>query len=52
MRDYNGIEGDSIERGGSYNKDATGLEVCNFSDVGGKVFDRKYLAMCSVPDNR
>jgi len=38
MRDYNGIVGDSIERGGSYNKEATGHEVCNFSNVRGTVF--------------
>ena len=38
MRDYNGIAGDSIERGGSYNKEATGHEVYNFSNVHGKVF--------------
>ncbi len=38
MRDYNGIKGDSIERGGSYNDDATGHEVCNFSIVRGKVY--------------
>lgn len=38
MRDYNGITGDSIERGGSYNNKAIGHEVCNFSSIGGKVF--------------
>jgi 5-methylcytosine-specific restriction protein A len=38
MRDYNGIAGDSIERGGSYNNDATGHEVCNFSPIRGKVY--------------
>jgi len=38
MRDYNGIAGDSIERGGSYNNEATGHEVCNFSYVRGKVY--------------
>lgn len=38
MRDYNGIAGDSIERGGSYNNEATGHEVCNFSKIRGKVF--------------
>ncbi|WLE96136.1 MAG: HNH endonuclease [Candidatus Electrothrix communis] len=38
MRDYNGIKGDSIERGGSYNKDSTGHEVCNFSSIRSKVF--------------
>lgn len=32
MANYNGIEGDSIENGGSYNKENIGLEVCNFSD--------------------
>jgi len=38
MRDYNGINGDSIERGGSYNDNSTGHEVCNFSVVRGHVF--------------
>lgn len=38
MRDYIGIKGDSIERGGSYNKNATGHEVCNFSSIQGRVF--------------
>lgn len=38
MRDYNGIAGDSIERGGSYNIDSTGHEVCNFSTIKGKVY--------------
>lgn len=39
MRQYKGIyDGDSIERGGSYNKDNIGHEVCNFSNVDGKVF--------------
>lgn len=38
MRDYNGIAGDSIERGGSYNKNSTGHEVCNFSPIRGKVY--------------
>lgn len=38
MRDYNGIAGDSIERGGSYNNESTGHEVCNFSSIRGNVF--------------
>lgn len=38
MQKYNGIKGDSIERGGSYNKNETGHEVCNFSAVRGHVY--------------
>ena len=38
MKKYDGICGDTIQRGGSYNKDSTGHEVCNFSDVDGKVY--------------
>lgn len=38
MERYDGIDGDSIERGGSYNKDSIGHEVCNFSSVDGKVY--------------
>lgn len=38
MRDYQGIDGDSIQRGGSYNKDSTGHEVCNFSVVRKRVY--------------
>jgi 5-methylcytosine-specific restriction protein A len=37
MRDYNGISGDSIERGGSYNDEEIGHEVCNFSNIHEKV---------------
>lgn len=38
MQKYNGIKGDSIERGGSYNKNETGHEVCNFSAIGKYVY--------------
>ena|SRR3989339_69233 len=38
MRNYNGIEGDSLNRGGSYNAGATGHEVCNFSKALGTVY--------------
>lgn len=38
MKHYEGIDGDSIERGGSYNKDSIGHEVCNFSNINGKVY--------------
>lgn len=38
MAKYDGIQADTIQRGGSYNKDSTGHEVCNFSDVDGKVY--------------
>lgn len=38
MKKYNGIKGDSIERGGSYNKNETGHEVCNFSVIRGTVY--------------
>lgn len=38
MQKYNGIKGDSIERGGSYNKNKTGHEVCNFSAIRGNVY--------------
>ena len=38
MEKYDGIDGDSIQRGGSYNKDSIGHEVCNFSNINGKVY--------------
>lgn len=38
MKNYDGIQGDSIQRGGSYNKDAVGHEVCNFTACRGKVY--------------
>lgn len=38
MERYNGIDGDSIQRGGSYNHDSVGHEVCNFSNIGGRVY--------------
>lgn len=38
MNHYDGIQGDTIQRGGSYNKDAIGHEVCNFTPCDGKVY--------------
>lgn len=38
MDRYQGIAGDSIQRGGSYNNDSVGHEVCNFNKVGKKVY--------------
>ena len=38
MEKYNGIEGDSITRGGSYNDHSIGHEVCNFTGVDGVVY--------------
>lgn len=38
MKKYDGIDGDSIERGGAYNKTATGHEVCNFTNSDGYVY--------------
>jgi 5-methylcytosine-specific restriction protein A len=38
MEKYNGIKDDSIERGGSYNRNETGHEVCNFSSIRGRVY--------------
>lgn len=38
MNHYNGIDGDSIERGGEYNQHSTGHEVCNFSNNGGTLY--------------
>ncbi|HBQ8068561.1 TPA: HNH endonuclease, partial [Klebsiella pneumoniae] len=38
MNKYDGIDGDSIERGGSYNKTAIGHEVCNFTNSDGYVY--------------
>ncbi len=38
MKHYDGIDGDSIQRGGSYNKDAIGHEICNFSNIDGMVY--------------
>ncbi|HHX4788820.1 TPA: HNH endonuclease [Yersinia enterocolitica] len=35
MKHYNGINGDSIKRGGEYNQHSTGHEVCNFSNNAG-----------------
>ena len=38
MKLYDGIDGDSIQRGGSYNRGSIGPEVCNFSNHNGKVY--------------
>lgn len=38
MKNYNGISGDSIERGGKYNEHSTGHEVCNFTNINGNVY--------------
>jgi 5-methylcytosine-specific restriction protein A len=38
MKYYDGIAGDSIQRGGSYNKDAVGHEACNFTPCNGKYY--------------
>ncbi|PSU83749.1 HNH endonuclease [Photobacterium phosphoreum] len=38
MNNYDGIDGDSLERGGSYNQDEIGHEVCNFTMVGDQVY--------------
>ena len=38
MNKYDGISGDSIKRGGEYNKHSTGHEVCNFTKNKGTVY--------------
>ena len=38
MNQYNGIDGDSIERGGKYNLHSIGHEVCNFSNNAGTLY--------------
>ena len=38
MTRYDGIDGDSIQRGGSYNNESIGHEVCDFSNVDTKVY--------------
>lgn len=38
MNHYNGIDGDSIERGGKYNQHSIGHEVCNFSNNEGTLY--------------
>lgn len=38
MKRYAGIDGDSIERGGDYNKHSIGHEVCNFSSNRGYLY--------------
>lgn len=38
MKNYNGISGDSIERGGKYNQHSIGHEVCNFTNNNGNVY--------------
>lgn len=46
MSRYDGIDGDSIQRGGAYNKEAIGHEVCNFSNVDSKVYGYVRLDGC------
>jgi len=38
MKHYDGIRGDSIQRGGAYNKHSVGHEVCNFTPCNGSVY--------------
>ena len=38
MDKYDGIHGDSIERGGKYNQHSIGHEVCNFTDNMGTLY--------------
>lgn len=38
MNKYNGISGDSIERGGKYNQHSVGHEVCNFTNNRGVLY--------------
>lgn len=38
MVNYNGIDGDSIKRGGEYNQHSIGHEVCNFSNNAGTFY--------------
>lgn len=38
MNKYNGIAGDSLERGGKYNKYSIGHEVCNFTNNRGTLY--------------
>ncbi|SHE27878.1 5-methylcytosine-specific restriction enzyme A [Lampropedia hyalina DSM 16112] len=38
MNKYNGIAGDSIERGGKYNQHSIGHEVCNFTNNKGTLY--------------
>lgn len=38
MKHYNGIDGDSIKRGGEYNQHSIGHEVCNFSNNAGTLY--------------
>ncbi|WP_080755873.1 HNH endonuclease [Aeromonas hydrophila] len=38
MDRYNGIDDDSIKRGGAYNNKSIGHEVCNFSPINNKVY--------------
>ena len=38
MTHYNGIAGDSIERGGKFNQHSIGHEVCNFSNNAGTLY--------------
>lgn len=38
MKNYNGIAGDTIERGGAFNKHDNGHEICNFSNIEGVAY--------------
>ncbi|POZ50052.1 HNH endonuclease [Methylovulum psychrotolerans] len=38
MNNYDGIDGDSIVRGGAYNQHSVGSEVCNFTNIDGTVY--------------
>ncbi|BAK76713.1 HNH endonuclease [Pseudogulbenkiania sp. NH8B] len=38
MQKYDGLDADSLERGGSYNNHSIGHEVCNFTPVGDVVY--------------
>lgn len=38
MKHYDGIDNDSIDRGGKYNEHSVGHEVCNFSDCAGTLY--------------
>lgn len=38
MEKYNGVDGDKPKRGGAYNKHSIGHEICNFTNVDGRVF--------------
>jgi 5-methylcytosine-specific restriction protein A len=38
MKHYDGIDGDSIDRGGAFNRHSTGHEVCDFSHIDGNLY--------------